>query len=94
MFWFIGFPIEDKTDITYHLYTNKPNLLPEDRITYGFDSRRFRFRKDRINYKEFDSYIVFEKDIPEDYPIEKIVVGFTVNGTVAWRQSIFLSNAL
>ena len=94
IFWFIGFPIEDKTDITYYLFTNKPNLLPEDRITYGFDSRRFRFRKDRINYKEFDSYIVFEKDIPEDYPIERIDVGFSINGTKVWRQSIILSNAL
>lgn len=92
IFWFIGIPIEDKTDIIYYLYTNKLNLLPANRIKYGFDSRGFR--KNIVTYKEFDSYIVFEKEIPEDYPIERIDVGFLINGTVTWRDSIILSNAL
>ena len=92
IFWFIGIPIEDRTEIIYHLYTNNPNLLPENNIKYGFDNRGFR--KNTISYKEFDSYIVFEKDIPEDYPIERIDVGFNINGTVTWGDSIILSNAL
>lgn len=91
IYWFIGFPIDDKTEIVYHLYTNEPNLLPENRIKYGFDHRGFH--KNKNNYKEFDSYIVFEKEIPEDYPIERIIVGFYTNGTVTWR-AVILSNAL
>lgn len=94
IFWFIGFSIEDKTEIIYHLYTNKPNLLPENRIKYGFDNRGFLFPKNKNSYNEFDSYIVIEKEIPEDYPIERITVGFVINGTVTWSDSILLSNAL
>ena len=94
IFWFIGIPIEDETRIIFQLYTNEPNLLPENRIKYGFDNRGFQFRKNKNSYKEFDSYIVFEKEIPEDYPTERIVVGFNLNGTELWRQSIILSNAL
>ena len=91
-FWFIGIPIEDKTEIIYHLFPSELSLLPENRIQYGFDTRGFR--KHRTSYKEFDSYIVFEKEIPEDYPIERIDVGFYINGTIIWKQSIILSDTL
>lgn len=94
IFWFIGIPIEDETEIIYNLFAIKPNLLPENRIKSGYDYRGCLFRKNRISYKEFDSYIVLEREIPQDYPIKRIDVGLNKNGTISWRQSIILSNAL
>ena len=40
--WLIGTEIDEHTEIIYHIHTDEPDKLPENRQVYGFDNRGFR----------------------------------------------------
>ena len=47
LMWLIGWEgLDNTTEIIYHLHTNTPDLLPENRIQYKFDNRGFRAKAD------------------------------------------------
>ena len=84
--WAIGTGNELKSPIIYHLYTDRLDLLPDNRKPYKFDNKDFRYdeKEDKKLCKDF---IVLEKEIPEDYPVSKIVVGHMKdNKTITWRK--------
>ena len=84
LFWLIGADIDRRTEIIFHIHTDRPELLPESRKKSGFDNRGFRVgyacERDRIG-----KYRVFEKDIPSEYPITCFRVGFNTEGAVVSR---------
>lgn len=89
LLWLIGSPIDRNTEIIYHIHTTEPETLPEKRIQYGFDNRGFRVGVERTD-NELDSiehYRVFEKEIPEEYPVTAICVGFNTDVTITWSNS-------
>lgn len=76
--WLVGTDLDPKTEFLYFLYTDDINLLPEHRIKHGYDNRGFRIE----NYKKEEyvgKYRVFSKEIPAEYPITSIKVGFCIN---------------
>lgn len=85
MVWLIGKEIDPKTEIIFHLFTNKPHLLPERRRKYGFDNRGFR-GNNKYERESIGKYRVFEKDIPSEYPVISIQVGFNFYGTCILRK--------
>lgn len=88
LIWLIGTEIEQKTEIVYHVYTNRPDLLPEERIPYEFDNLYFRAGgKNEVG--KIGRYRVFEKDIPSEYPISFIRVGFNTDGVFISRDFVY-----
>ena len=91
LFWLIGKPLNDDTEIIFHIFTNRPELLPLNRQVYGFDNRGFRFSsKNCLGY--FDRFKVFERPIPQDYPITHITVGTNSSGNIVRMNSFAISN--
>ena len=86
LIWLIGYDIEPTTEIIYHLYTDEPKKLPENRVQYGFDNRGFRPGGENEREK-MGSYRVFEKEIPTEYNVTYIVVGFNPGDGVVWSQA-------
>ena len=85
--WLIGWDeLDSSTEIIYHLYTNTPELLPDDRIQYRYDNRGFR---DGTGYvqQRLGRYRVFEDIIPNNYVVTAIVVGFNTEGTITWSDA-------
>lgn len=82
--WLIGADIEADTEIIYQQLTDHPELLPPDRVEYGFDNRGFR-ASSKSGGKRMGRYLVIEKDIPSEYPITEIRAGFSGNGVKHWR---------
>ena len=89
LLWLIGKEIDKNTEVIYHIHTDEPEKLPEKRIQYGFDNRGFRVGAERTENEvtSIDHYRVFEKEIPEEYHVTAIVVGFNTDGTVTWDDS-------
>ena len=89
LLWLIGSEIDKNTEIIYHIHTNEPEKLPERRVQYGFDNRGFRVGDERAEneLEGIDHYRVFEKEIPEEYHVTAIVVGFNTDGTITWTES-------
>lgn len=88
--WLIGVEIETKTEIVYQIFTDKPALLPESRIKYGFDNLAFRAYK---NDKEYvGSYRLFERAIPTRYPVTLVRVGFNTDGHLICRDFYLHAN--
>lgn len=90
LLWLIGKEIDNNTEIIYHIYTDDQDLLPEKRKASGFDNRGFRLFSDVKAGNELESingYRVFEKEIPEDYHVTSIVVGFNTDGKITWTDS-------
>lgn len=83
--WLIGSDIKDGTELVYHIFTDVPELLPVNRIQHGFDNRSFRFNAKK-EHKKYGKYIVFEKDIPDFYPVTKIRVGFSMDLMPIWSR--------
>ena len=89
LLWLIGSEIDKKTEIIYHIYTDEPEKLPEKRVQYEFDNRGFSIDSEKSD-KEFDyieHYRVFEQEIPKEYNVTAIVVGFNTDGTITWDDS-------
>lgn len=86
LLWLIGYDIEDRTEIIYHISTNELENLPENRKMYGFDNRGFH----TYNGTELESigkYRVFQKEVPGEYYVTEVVVGFNTSGKVTWEQN-------
>ena len=84
MIWYIGCDLDDNTEIIYHLYTDEPEKLPENRIQYGFDNRGFRAGGSNEE-PSIGRYRVFEDMIPDIYRVISISVGFNTGGEIPWR---------
>ena len=84
MIWLIGVDFDSETEIIYHQLTDRPDLLPKNRIEDGFDNRGFR-SGDKSKRKQIGRYFVFEKSIPSEYPITAIRAGFSANNIRYWR---------
>ena len=89
LLWLIGTEIDKNTEVIYHIHTDEPEKLPERRVQYGFDNRGFRVGAERAENEvtSIDHYRVFEKEIPEEYHVTVIVVGFNTDGTITWNDS-------
>lgn len=81
--------IDKNTEIIYHIHTTEPEKLPEKRIQYGFDNRGFRAGVERAEneLEGIHHYRVFEKEIPQDYNVTAVVVGFNTDGMITWNDS-------
>ena len=89
LLWLIGTEIDKNTEVIYHIHTDEPEKLPEKRVQYGFDNRGFRAGAERADNEmtSIDLYRVFEKEIPEEYHVTAIVVGFNTDGAITWTES-------
>ena len=75
MVWVIGKSFDRSVEIVFHLYTDRPDLLPAKRVQYKFDSRGFRVG-DKNQCESIGKYLVFKKNIPTSYPVRNIKCGF------------------
>jgi len=91
MLWLIGWEeLNSNTEVIYHIHTDEVDRLPEKRIQYSFDNRGFRPPADErtaCELEPIDHYRVFEREIPADYHVTAIVVGFNTDGTITWNES-------
>ena len=89
LLWLIGSEIDKNTEIIYHIHTTEAEKLPERRIIYGFDNRGFRVGAERIDdeLESIEHYRVFEKEIPQEYNVTAVVIGFNTDGTIIWSDS-------
>lgn len=88
LYWLIGTPIDKQTEIIFHLHTDEPDKLPEHRKQYKFDNRGFRpgGKNELTTTMRCGKYRVFERDMPAEYNITKVWVGFNTNGKITWNQ--------
>lgn len=89
LLWLIGTEVDKSTEVIYHIHTDEPEKLPGKRAQYGFDNRGFRVGPEKAE-NELESighYRVFEKEIPEEYNVTAVVVGFNTDGIVTWTDS-------
>lgn len=93
LYWLIGSAIDKRTEIIFHLHTNEPENLPAHRKKYGFDNRGFRAgAKNEITKKmRCGKYRVFVRDIPEEYNVTAVTVGFNTGGTIQWARCFRLA---
>lgn len=96
LLWLIGTEIDKNTEVIYHIHTDEPEKLPERRVQYGFDNRGFRVDAEKAEneLEGIDHYRVFEKEIPGEYSITSIVVGFNTDGTITWNDSFRIEEGL
>lgn len=88
--WLIGRQdLDSNTEVIYHIHTDEPEKLPEKRIQYGFDNRGFRARRDQKHANEvteISHYRVFKVEIPTEYHVTAVVVGFNTDKVITWRS--------
>lgn len=88
--WLIGrADLDSNTEIIYHIHTDEKEKLPEKRIQYGFDNRGFRAKANDIHADEIESighYRVFQKEIPTEYHVTAVAVGFNTDKVITWRS--------
>lgn len=89
LLWLIGTEIDKNTEVIYHIHTNEPEQLPENRIQHGFDNRGFRVGAEQAENElaSIDHYRVFEREISGEYNVTAVVVGFNTDGTITWSDS-------
>lgn len=92
LLWLIGTEVDKNTEVIYHIHTDEPEKLPESRVQHGFDNRGFRVGAERADneLEGIEHYRVFEKEIPKEYHVTAIVVGFNTDGTITWSDSFRL----
>lgn len=85
LYWLIG--RDSEASIIYHLYTDEPENLPENRKQYGFDNRGFRFgsNKEITETMNCGEYRVFSDIIPLEYHVSAIMVGMNKGSEVLWK---------
>ena len=86
LLWCIVSDIDPATEIIYHIHTDEPEKLAETRKKYGFDNRGFRTETGR-EMEAIGRYRVFEKEIPSEYHVAEVVVGFNTGGKLNWEQN-------
>lgn len=86
LYWLIGTPVDKRTEIICRLYTNEPGKLPKNRRKFKFDNLSFQAGgKDEITKTmRCGKYRVFEKEIPSEYNITAVRVGFHADKKVQW----------
>lgn len=86
LYWLIG--KDSESNIIYHLYTDEPENLPDNRKQYGFDNRGFRFgsNKEITETMNCGQYRVFSDIIPSEYHVSAIMVGMNKGSDVLWKQ--------
>lgn len=86
LYWLIGEDFD--ASIIYHLNTNEPENLPEDRQQYGFDNRGFRIgsEKELTKTMRCGRYRVFSDIIPSEYYITAITIGMNKGPEIIWRE--------
>ena len=84
LIWLIGYDIDDATEIILHIDTNEPEKLPENRKKYGFDNLGFHATKNEA--EPIGQYRVFVKELPGEYNITGVSVGFNSNSRVTWSH--------
>ena len=89
LLWLIGTEVDKNTEVIYHIHTDEPEKLPESRVQYGFDNRGFMVGAENTENElvGIDHYRVFEKEIPEEYHVAAVAVGFNTDGAVTWDDS-------
>lgn len=83
--WLIGVPLEDSTTIIYHIHTDQPELLPNDRVEYGYNNGDF-YTNDKSERKSIGKYRVYEKKLPDKYHITHIGTGFVTTKRTIVRK--------
>ena len=88
LYWLIGTPIDKRTEIIFHLHTNEPDKLSEHRKKYKFDNRGFRAgaKNELTGNMRCGQYRVFEREIPKEYNITAVWVGFNTGGKITWSR--------
>lgn len=86
LYWLIGEDFD--ASVIYHLYTEEPENLPEERQQYGFDNRGFKkgSEKELTNTMNCGKYQVFSDIIPTEYMITAVAVGMNKGPDVFWRE--------
>ena len=56
--WYIGWEIDEKTEVIYHIQTNEPEKLPPHRIHYSFDNRGFSGSFDLTNRNSPETLVI------------------------------------
>lgn len=86
LLWLIGSDIDPATEIIYHIHTAEQERLPENRKKYGFDNRGFKTETGR-ELESIGHYRVFEKELPIEYHVTEVIVGFNAGGKLIWEQN-------
>ena len=86
-----GYKFEENglTCMEYQLSTTQPFRLPADRFENGWlwDNRRFYFEKEELKNNMLGEYRVAVTELPREYSITDIQVGYYVNGQGwIWNQ--------
>lgn len=86
LYWLIGEKFD--ASLIYHLYTDKTEKLPKNRIQYGFDNRSFGIgsKKEVTDMYNCGKYRVFIDIIPEEYYVTAIMVGMNKGSELFWEQ--------
>ena len=88
LYWLVGFPLDRKTEMVLHLYTDEPGWLPEPRKKYGFDNLGFRAgdKNEITRTMRSGKYRVFVCEIPAAYHITAVSVGFYADKRMQWSR--------
>ncbi len=86
LLWLIGSDIDSATEIIYHIHTDEPEKLPENRKRYGFDNRGFKMGTGK-ELEPIEQYRVFEAAVPSEYHVAEVIVGFNTCGKLIWEQN-------
>ena len=88
LYWLVGSPLDRKTEMVFHLYTDEPGRLPEPRKKYRFDNRGFRAgdKNEITRTMRSGKYRVFVCEIPAAYHITAVSVGFYADKKMQWSR--------
>ena len=93
LYWLIGESFD--ASIIYQIYTDEPDMLPEERQKYGFDNRGFRIGSEKELTETMDcgKYRVFSDIIPKQYHISAVMVGMNRGADVIWKDYFRIDTA-
>jgi len=88
LYWLVGSPLDRKTEMMFRLYTDEPGRLPEPRKKYRFDNRGFRAgdKNEITRTMRSGKYRVFVSEIPAEYHITAVSVGFYADKKMQWSR--------
>ena len=86
LFWIVGADLQPNDEIIFQLYPTRREYLPPERVIHKFDNRGFRISTTNTKYEigRYGKYRLFERTLPEEYPIQKIKVGYNINQNITW----------
>ena len=85
-YWLIGESFD--ASIIYQIYTDEPDMLPEERQKYGFENKGFRIgsEKDLTETMNCGKYRVFSDIIPRQYHISAVLIGMNKERAILWKD--------